>query len=191
MCIIASTNRNLEEKIKDHSFREDLFSRLNVVTLQTPTLAEIREDITLLVDHFARQVCCELDLPEKRFSLEAVEELMQRSWPGNVRELQNVVRGAVLFCPDDTIDTRYLRSPEGSSRQPAVRQGETVGTAVEPYKDAKERAINDFTRSYITRLLETTGGNVSRAAEASRLTKAALQKIMRRYDIASKEFRSE
>ncbi len=62
--IIASTNRNLEEKIKDHSFREDLFYRLNVVSLQTPTLAEIREDIPLLIDHFTRQVCCELELPE-------------------------------------------------------------------------------------------------------------------------------
>ncbi len=188
--IIASTNRNLEEKIKDHSFREDLFYRLNVVTLQTPTLGEIREDIPLLINHFTRQVCCELELPEKHFALEAVEELVGRPWPGNVRELQNVVRGAVLFCPDETITPGYLRSTHagtGSSIQQPGGQKETI----EPYKEAKEMAISSFTRGYVTRLLQETGGNVSRAAEVSGLTRAALQKIMRRHAIVSSDFRDD
>ncbi|HHD64914.1 MAG TPA: sigma-54-dependent Fis family transcriptional regulator [Desulfobulbaceae bacterium] len=187
--IIASTNRNLEEKIKDHSFREDLFYRLNVVVLQTPTLMEIKEDIPLLTDHFTRQVCCELDLPEKHFSLEAVEELVNRPWPGNVRELQNVVRGAVLFCPDEVITSNYLRKPEGTGFfSGKLNTGQKTG--IEAYKEAKEQAISSFTRSYVTMLLKETGGNVSRAAEVSGLTRAALQKIMRRHTILSSDYRN-
>jgi DNA-binding NtrC family response regulator len=187
--IIASTNRNLEAKIKDHSFREDLFYRLNVVALHTPSLMEIREDIPLLTDHFTRQVCCELELPEKHFSLEAVEELVNRPWPGNVRELQNVVRGAVLFCPDETITSNYLRKPEGTGFSSGkLNNGQKTG--IEAYKKAKEQAISSFTRSYVTMLLKETGGNVSRAAEVSGLTRAALQKIMRRHDIISSDFRN-
>ncbi len=188
--IIASTNRNLEEKIKDHSFREDLFYRLNVVSLQTPTLGEIREDIPLLVDHFTRQVCCELELSEKHFSLEAVEELVNRPWPGNVRELQNVVRGAVLFCPDETITPAYLRNA-GADIAYTSQVIEMENSAIELYKEAKESAISLFTRNYVTRLLQETGGNVSRAAEISGLTRAALQKIMRRHAIISSDFRSK
>lgn len=188
--IIASTNRNLEEKIKDHSFREDLFYRLNVVTLQTPTLGEIHEDIPLLINHFTRQVCCELELPEKHFALEAVEELVGRPWPGNVRELQNVVRGAVLFCPDETITPGYLRSTHADSGY-SIKQPGGQQEKIEPYKEAKEMAISSFTRGYVTRLLQETGGNVSRAADVSGLTRAALQKIMRRHTIVSSDFRDD
>ncbi|WP_456385082.1 sigma-54-dependent transcriptional regulator [Desulfolithobacter sp.] len=185
--IIASTNRDLEQKIRERSFREDLFYRLNVVTLHTPSLAEIREDIPLLVDHFTRKVCRELELPEKQFSLEAVEKLVDREWPGNVRELQNVIRGAVLFCPHEIIDVRYLRNPEQEKRA----RGRNSPREVEQYKVAKDKTINTFTVKYVTDLLEKTGGNVSRAAEMSGLTRAALQKIMRRHNIVARQYRDE
>jgi DNA-binding NtrC family response regulator len=184
--IIASTNRNLEKQIQDHSFREDLFYRLNVVTLQTPSLSEIRDDIPLLIDHFARQVCNELDLPGKHFSIEAVEELVRRPWPGNVRELQNVVRGAILFCPEEIISPKYLRGHASPSQDDTVP---LTGDRITPYKKAKETAINTFSRQYVTALLKHTGGNVSRAARKAGLTRAALQKIMRRQNIVSRDFR--
>ena len=189
--IIASTNQNLEEQIKKHAFREDLFYRLNVVTLQTPCLDEIRDDIPLLVDHFTRQVCDELDLPRKHFSIAAVEELVRRPWPGNVRELQNVVRGAILFCPEETISPHYLRGHGATARN--LADGAVMDLAeaqIIPYKEAKDAAINAFTRQYVTRLLKHTSGNVSRAAQQSGLTRAALQKIMRRQGIVSKDFRT-
>lgn len=186
--IIASTSRDLEKKIQDHSFREDLFYRLNVITLRTPPLREIREDIPLMADHFSRRVCAELELPEKRFSLEALDELVNRDWPGNIRELQNVVRRAVLFCPDEVVSARCLRSP-GAARITRGPAGRGTGTVIEPYKDAKERAIDEFTRDYVAQLLGETGGNVSRAADVSGLTRAALQKIMRRHCITSRDYR--
>jgi DNA-binding NtrC family response regulator len=186
--IIASTSRDLEKKIQDHSFREDLFYRLNVITLRTPSLREIREDIPLMVDHFSRKVCSELELPEKRFSQEALEELVNRDWPGNTRELQNIVRNAVLFCPDPVISPGYLRHPGHGKMWDAPPAGRK-DASMEPYKNAKERAIDQFTRDYVADLLRATAGNVSRAAGVSGLTRAALQKIMRRHSITARDYR--
>lgn len=185
--IIASTNQDLEEKIRDRTFREDLFYRLNVVTLWTPSLYEIREDIPLLVNHFTRMACAELGIAPKRFSTRALEACMNRDWPGNIRELQNVVRRAVMFCPDAIVrpeDLDLLGQPS-RSRPPVELSESQGGDAVEPYKDAKERLLHRFTLKYVSSLLEKTGGNVTRAAELSGLSRVALQKIMRRLDFRS------
>ena len=115
--VIALTNLDLEKMIADRMFREDLFYRLNVVSLTTPSLKELSEDIPILVAHFIKKVCRELDIPLKRFDQWAITALMRRSWPGNVRELQNVVRRAVMFCPNDIItvtDPQFYREPPAS-----------------------------------------------------------------------------
>jgi len=186
--VIACTNQDLERRMREHSFREDLFYRLNVVTLRTPTLAEIRDDIPLLADHFVRQVCRELSLPPKRCVPETMSALMARPWPGNVRELQNVMRRAVLFCPHEEIRPEYLFGTGGGEAMPRTTAPWTPETVV-PYKEARERMLDDFTAQYIGQVLACTGGNVSRAARMSGLTRAALQKIMRRRRITSAEFR--
>ncbi len=181
--IFSSTNRNLEQLIKEGKFREDLFYRLNVVTIQTPLLKEIKEDIPLLLAHFTAQVCRELDIDEKRFSLAAVELLSLQDWPGNVRELQNLVRKAILFCPDEVIGVDYVRG--------LVKKEVNISSLTEDssYKNSKEKVIASFTLNYVNELLRQTKGNVSKAAEKSGLSRAALQKIMRKYDIRSEDFR--
>jgi DNA-binding NtrC family response regulator len=182
--IIASTNQDLEEKIRARGFREDLFYRLNVVTLWTPPLEEIREDIPLLVNHFTRMACAELEIAPKRFSTRALEACMNRDWPGNVRELQNAVRRAVMFCPDALVrpeDLDLLRQPSRSQR-PSNGDDIPEKGDIEPYKDAKERLLHRFTLKYVSDLLEKTNGNVTRAAELSGLSRVAVQKIMRRLD---------
>ncbi|MHB1014585.1 MAG: sigma-54-dependent transcriptional regulator [Desulfurivibrionaceae bacterium] len=192
--IIAITNQNLEEKIIDRSFREDLFYRLNVVTLTPPRLFQMRGDIPLLVDHFCRQVCCELGIGGKHFSPEAIAALMGRVWPGNVRELQNMVRQAVLFSTDSVISPRDLqplvssenRLPDGAASWLSAL---TENERVVGYKEAKEELLQKFMSQYVMRLLQDTRGNVSRAAEISGLTRAALQKIMRRTAIQANSFR--
>lgn len=191
--IIALTNLNLEKMIADRLFREDLFYRLNVVTLTTPSLKEMVEDIPLLVSHFARKVCCELNLPLKRFDQWAISALMRREWPGNVRELQNVVRRAVMFCPNDIIGLEDINFMENPPRPVAdlvhhVDDFEIDGE-FEAYKEAKDRVIDRFTRNYITALLKKTGGNVSFGAEISGISRVALQKIMKRQDINGADFR--
>jgi len=192
--ILSSTHQNIEAKIRDRSFREDLYYRLNVVTLKTPSLEEIREDIPLLVNHFSRLACSEMGLAPKRFTAGALEELMRRPWPGNVRELQNLVRRVVMFSPESMIRSPELRALEGVGGQTAFDQvllGEGDYGEIESYNQAKERLVKRFTLTYVSNLLEKTNGNVSRSAELSGLGRASLQKIMRRLGIKSDSYRGE
>jgi DNA-binding NtrC family response regulator len=192
--ILSSTNQNIEAKIRDRSFREDLYYRLNVVTLKTPALAEIREDIPLLVNHFSRLACSELGLAPKRFTAGALEELMRRPWPGNVRELQNLVRRVVMFSPESVVRAAELGALEGvgGNAGPAWELcGNGADEGVESYNQAKERLVQQFTSTYVSNLLEKTGGNVSRSAALSGLGRASLQKIMRRLGIKSDSYRGD
>ncbi len=189
--ILSCTNQDLEAKIQDRSFREDLYYRLNVVTLRTPSLSEITEDIPLLADHFLRSVCNELGLPQKRFSVAAIQSMMNKSWPGNVRELQNFVRRVALFSPEEEIGAAEIRSAQDSLYGFAESQNrENNGRkAVKPYQQAKEELLENFTRDYIYNLLDRTEGNVTRASEIAAISRTALQKIMRRYEIRSEDYR--
>ena len=191
--IIALTNLNLEKMIADRLFREDLFYRLNVVTLTTPSLKDMAEDIPLLVAHFAKKVCCELNLPLKRFDQWAITALMNRPWPGNVRELQNVVRRAVMFSAKDIISLEDLNFLENPPRlvndEPANYEDFEINGRFEAYKEAKDRAIDSFTQKYITALLKKTRGNVSQGAELSGISRVALQKILKRHEIDGAEYR--
>ncbi len=188
--IMASTNQNLEQKIRNGSFREDLFYRLNVLTLKTPSLREIREDIPLIVNHFARKTCNELEISYKRFSIEALKILMNREWPGNVRELENFVKRTVMFCPDDVIRPEDIAAMDDNADTSIfnMMKQESEGI-IEPYKKAKDRVVNRFTFKYVSELLEKTGGNVTKAAELSGLGRTSLQKIMRRLGIKSEHYR--
>lgn len=189
--IVAATNQNLEQKIAEGSFRSDLFYRLNVVTIWTPTLHEISEDIPLLANHFAQMACVEQNLPAKKFSGEALAALINRSWPGNVRELQNVIRRAVLFCSEDIIEPECLDVFERSAPEAScVLAGYGDGEDLPSYKLAKDTVVGEFSRNYLTVLLGATHGNVSRAATRAGVTRVALQKIMQRYDVVADDFRN-
>ena len=192
--VIASTNRCLESMIKEKNFREDLFYRLNVVTLQTPSLHEIVEDIPLLVDHFTRQVVQELNLGPKQFSQQSLAALMQRRWSGNVRELQNLVRRAVMFSGSDVIEIdelQVLDNAQGATVELQSTPGSRPDNVpIVEYKVGKEEALHCFTHDYIQRLLTQTQGNVSQGAEISGLSRTALQKIIRRYGINADDFRA-
>lgn len=190
--VIALTNINLEEMIENKLFREDLFYRLNVVTLHTPSLKQIVEDIPLLTHHFTKQVCKELEIPPKTFCQRAVSALMQREWPGNVRELQNVVRRIVMFSRKEIIQLDDLNfaehAPRSSGRGQGVGPISYTGMA---YKNAKQAIVDNFTGQYARALLKETRGNVTQSAERAELTRAAFQKIMKRLDIKAAEYREE
>jgi DNA-binding NtrC family response regulator len=192
--VVGLTNQNLEQKISDHSFRDDLFHRLNVVTLRTPPLRDIRSDIPLLAAHCVNQTCRELGVEPKIISAEAMERLMRMDWPGNVRELQNVIRRTILFCPDKTVRGRHLRiSGYETEPGPQDMEPEAIGLndEIQLYKEAKDKLNRLFEEKYIRGLLLKTDGNVSQAARLSGLTRAALQKIMRRSGIRSRVFRDQ
>jgi len=191
--VIASTNQNLEEKIRQRTFREDLYYRLNVVTLTTPSLAEIHSDIPLLVNHFSRLASLELGIAPRRFTSGALALLKQRSWPGNVRELQNFVPRVVTFSADSVIRARELQALEDSRYTANMfhKTAQATPQAIEPYKQAKDRVVKQFTFDYVSSLLQQTGGNVTKAADLSGLGRASLQKIMRRLGIRSESYKQQ
>ncbi len=189
--VVAATNQDLERKIAEGSFRSDLFYRLNVVTIWTPALKEIGEDLPLLANHFLKMACDEQNLTPRRLSGAALDCLARRPWPGNVRELQNVVRRAVLFSGEEVIGPEHFLSLGGPIAAASGPGAESRPEEGPPglYRAAKESVVEQFSRQYFNRLLRTTRGNVSRAAELSGLTRAALQKIIRRYDLRLGDFR--
>ncbi len=182
--MVATTNQDLETKITQGQFREDLFYRLNVLKVNVPPLRERKEDIPLLVNAFLEQVCREMGLPELRMDPSALSYLSARDWQGNVRELLNFVRRLAVFCPGEEIELSLVHFLDDSGDQPQPE----VGTIV-PYKEAKARVVDEFTRTYVQELLRQTRGNISEAARMSGLERVSLQKIMRRLDIRAEQWR--
>jgi DNA-binding NtrC family response regulator len=183
--VLASTNQNLEEKIAGRVFREDLYFRLNVLTVTVPSLHERTEDIPLLAQYFLKQICNELRTAEKVATPEVLEWLKHRPWPGNVRELQNIMRRLAVFCTGEVIDLNALRQAE-AGRIPISLPSPG---RIQPYKEAKSRLVNQFTGAYIRDLLLSTAGNISEAARQSGLSRVALQKIVSRMNIDPMSFR--
>ena len=185
--VIASTNRNLEEKIRRNEFREDLYYRLNVLPITMPPLRERREDIPLLVDHFLSKCCAELGCPRKTVSAELMEQFMRHPWEGNVRELENLMLRGLLFAPRDEIlpEDVGFREPVPRAVTPT---GDVAGQHL-PYRQAKEEVLKRFNAEYLETILAATHGNVSQAAQLCGLERQALQQIMRRYGIRAETFR--
>jgi transcriptional regulator with GAF, ATPase, and Fis domain len=179
--VIASTNRNLPEKIKRGEFREDLFYRLNVLPIVMPPLRERREDIPLLVDHLMEKHRGRLNRPRKVVSAELMNRLMAAPWEGNVRELENVIMRGLLFAAEDEIRPEDV-GLQDAEKGPHCLVEEAVNGLF--YKEAKEEVLRQFHKSYIQKLLGATQGNVSQAARLCGLERQALQQLMRRYNVA-------
>ena len=183
--IIAATNQDLESKIKEHRFREDLYYRLNVVTLDMPPLRDIKEDIPLLLEHFLKKAANEQNTPPKAVSPEVLNYLLNKDWPGNIRELENTIRGWNALTTKNLITTEHL-SPSKDALQLAVDDGDLD----RPYKELKEQAIEKFTINYLHRLLAHTNGNVSLSAQISGIKRQSLQKIIKRYEVPVERYRN-
>jgi DNA-binding NtrC family response regulator len=183
--IITATNQDLEQKIQDRRFREDLFYRLNVATLNMPALDAIREDIPLLVDHFLSLIADQQQKPPKTVTPDVLNRLMELQWPGNIRQLENLIRGWYAVVPEPQITLRHLSSDQ--DLRPCTLN--TIDLE-RPYLDLKEQAIEGFTREYLNQLLRSTGGNVSAAAQISGMKRQSLQKIIKRYDVDVQQLRS-
>ena len=182
--IIAATNQDLALKIKQSTFREDLFYRLNVASLTMPPLDQIREDIPLLVDHFLELVACEQHRPRKAITQGALNDLLGRPWPGNTRQLENLIRS--WYATNSAPEIAQSHPNIGSEAGDASAEGLDLE---KPYQDLKERAIEAFTLDYLDRLLQQTKGNVSLAAQISGMRRQSLQKIIKRYGIEVERYR--
>jgi DNA-binding NtrC family response regulator len=184
--IIASTNQNLEEKIKSGEFREDVYYRLNVLPIKLPALREHPEDIPLIANHLLEKHCLALDKTLKAISTELMDVFLNKTWEGNVRELENVIRQGILFSSTNEINPRDVHL---DGRQNLTYPVESAGNDL-PYKVAKEQTLKLFNHRFIGRLLEAHNGNVSQAARQCGLERQALQQIIRRYQINADDFRN-
>lgn len=183
--IVASTNQNLEEKIKKGEFRDDVFYRLNVLPVRLPALREHPEDIPLIANHLLEKHCAELDKPLKKISPELMDLFLKRTWEGNVRELENVIMQGILFSSSDEVKPQDIHL---NTLPPAGGLIEGLYQDL-PYKKAKEQTLKDFNHQYLCKLLTINQGNVTRAARQCGMERQALQQIMRRYQIRADDFR--
>lgn len=180
--LMAATNIDLEKAVAEGKFREDLFYRLNVVPIALPPLRERKDDILLLANYFLERYNEKLNKEISSFSEEAMDLLVSHSWPGNVRELENAVERAVILTQRDIILPEDL---------PHKVRGETVSKTSKPstYKKAKEEMLESFDKNFAIQALKETKGNVTQAAKKVNLSRGSLQRIMKNYGIASKDYR--
>jgi DNA-binding NtrC family response regulator len=179
--IIAATNANLRDMIKDGRFREDLFYRLNVILVQLPTLRERKDDIPLLVQHFLDKFTEESHKPALVVAAAAMDRLMAYDWRGNIRELENVIERAVVLCSERSIGPDLI--PDHVSANPVYE----VPDVVIPVEGIHFReVIIGHERRYIEAALEAAGGVQKKAAELLHIKATTLNEMIKRYDIRPK-----
>jgi two-component system response regulator GlrR len=172
--IVSATHRDLEALKNSGGFRQDLFYRLNVVSLTVPTLGQRREDIPLLASHFLKRLGEKYRKAITAFAPDAMEVLAHASWPGNVRQLQNVVEQTVALATGPIIPATLVQN--------AIQQEQNEITSFEV-------ARTRFEREYLARLLKMTGGNVSQAAKLAKRNRTEFYKLLQRLDLDPSMFK--
>ena len=172
--VISASNRKLEDEVAAGRFREDLFYRLNVVSLTLPPLAERREDIAILANHFMRSLAQRYVKTLTAFAPGALELLGKAAWPGNVRQLQNVVEKCVVLSTGTLIPLSLVENALTS-------QGAELLSL--------DAARKEFERGYLTQLLKMTNGNVAQAAKLAKRNRTDFYALLARHDIESSGFK--
>ena len=186
---IAATNQVLPEKIRKGEFREDLYYRLNVIDIHLPPLRERLEDIPLLAQHFLRKYNSLHLKKVNRISEEAVDYLMRREWPGNVRELENVIERGVIMAGEDVLRLVDVAPPDRQAHRASGPLSTSGDIFTMPFKEAKDKLLDEFQSQYIAKVLARHAGNVSRAARESGLKRQYLHRLMRDTRVESKDFK--
>jgi DNA-binding NtrC family response regulator len=179
--IIASTNRDLREEVEEGRCREDLFYRLNVMTVHVPPLAQRGEDIPLLSHFFLDQIGRQMGKGLSGFTEESMETLCEYSWPGNVRELRNAIEHAAIVCPSGMIDEIHLPTFTGGTLD-----GSDAITRNVIVLDAKDRSIRSLESQLVARVLGDTNWNISRAASLLGINRTTLYNKIRVYDLGDR-----
>jgi two-component system response regulator GlrR len=174
--IISATHRDLAREKEAGTFREDLYYRLNVVSLRLPSLDERPEDVPLLADHFLKRLAPRYNRENAAFSPEALELLVKAKWPGNVRQLYNVVEQSVALCPTEIIPQTFVEQ--------AIQVEMHEMTS---FEDARKR----FERDYLTRILKLTKGSVTQAAKLARRNRTEFYKLLQRHGIEAALFKAD
>ncbi|MEP6933424.1 MAG: sigma-54 dependent transcriptional regulator [Nitrospirota bacterium] len=177
---IAATNRNLEALVREGTFRKDLYYRLAVVLIRVPPLRERREDIPVIARHLLGRLAQSMGKTQCHFDEAAMEVLLSYSWPGNGRELRNIVERMVMLVTDDIIPARDVRNLLPQSEAESLGSVDPSLTSL-PYMEAKERALEEFTTSYLRVKLSQHGGVITKAAEDSGIPRQHFSLLMKRF----------
>jgi two-component system, NtrC family, nitrogen regulation response regulator NtrX len=175
--IITSTARNLEEEIAAGRFREDLYHRLSVVPIRVPPLAERREDVPQLVEHFMDQISQATGLPKRRIGTDAMAVLQTHDWPGNVRQLRNNVERLMILAGGDAdaVISADMLPQDVGAMVPAMPKGGGEQLMGMPLREAREAFEREYLRAQISRF----GGNISRTAEFVGMERSALHRKLK------------
>ena len=169
--IIASSNKDLEQEVKEERFREDLFYRLNVITINLPKLKDRKEDIRLLVDHMLMKYGFESGRGKKSMSQEALDLLMKYDWPGNIRELENVIERLVILCKDEVIRPEHL----------------TQNIKKEPKEELSifipNKPLEEVEKQYICEVLKENNWNKSKSAKVLEIERMTLYRKIKKYNL--------
>ncbi len=188
--VVTATNKSLREAVSAGTFREDLYYRLNVVTLRLPPLRDRKEDIPLLVRHFLQKHSAESRGKAMAMSDEALKLLRRYDWPGNVRELENCLVRAMVLAKSDIIQGEDL-PPEICAGEVGVPKEDvrTWGELKSAKKAAREQITEEMERSFVERSLRRNRGNVSRSAQETGMDRRQLQNMIRKYRITPQDYR--
>jgi two-component system response regulator GlrR len=171
--VMSATHRDLQQQMAGGQFREDLYYRLNVVHIEVPPLSRRREDIPLLVAHFLAEIAKDTGV-RKIYAPEAVELLATSDWPGNIRQLQNVVRQNCALAQTPIIPVELVQQSLGSPQ-----------AKLPSFDEARD----EFTRSYLSQILQITGGNVSQAARLAKRNRTDFYKLLGRHQLVPDDFK--
>ena len=184
--VIAATNVDLTQAMQNGSFREDLYYRLNVITIDLPALRDRTGDIPLLAVHFLHKYGNRTGKSIEGIKPDAMDLLERYNWPGNVRELENVIERAVVLGRDKEICISDL--PENLRGPRPLRRETGMALAEMPYRKAKEIAVSEFEQRYLHELLTQTDGNVSQAARKAGMDRSNFRRVMKKYSLDPNEF---
>ena len=169
--VVSATNADLRQMVQDHTFREDLFYRINLITVHLPALRERRDDIPLLVRHFADLQCKQNGLPKVDFTPEAMDYLKGLPYPGNIRELKNLVERTLLVSGKDTLDVEDFKAQNHQSSESTTLQN--MGGLT----------LEEMERQRILQAMEQYGNNMSQVASALGVSRPALYRRLEKYNI--------
>lgn len=174
--VISATHRDLDAQMKGARFREDLYYRLNVVSLALPPLADRREDIVPLAAHYLKTTAARYKKDVHAFAPEALELLLAAAWPGNVRQLVNVVEQVVALCASGVVPASLVQQALKEEPRPLA---------------SLEEARGAFEREYLVRILRMTSGNVTQAAKLAQRNRTEFYKLLERHQLEAKLFKPE
>ncbi len=181
--VLAATNRDLGDSIRNGNFREDLFYRINVIPIALPPLRQRKEDIPLLVDHFIAKFSTQMGVPQKRISADAMRLIEKYHWPGNVRELENVIERMIALEPSEVLTTKSL--PEHVLLGGAIPDIATFDLPAEGI--SLEDHLESIGKTFMLKALERSGGVQTQAAELLRMSFRSFRYYAKKYDLIPRD----